>query len=715
MASPIDPYALTAADISYLGKESPEQAVSSLHDAIRQKKGEEACRLVRDGAPLYERNDDGDTPLHVAIRKRLRTVVEVLVEWGAPLNTQNHLGECPLHLIAHFGYSELARRMIEKGASVHERDLNGNTPLHEACKRLYTKMVALLLDNGADPNAQNVRGLTPLHLSIINNESNWISLTLLDRGALFNLMDQGRRTPLFLALKHGRARIAAFLARRGAHLYFPEEGPESLLHAAVRDGHDALIRTLLKLGVPIEAQNEKGDTPLHLAVKKELLDTCQALLRHGAPIGMKNKEGHRPIDLARSKESQELISLLENPPQPERKEEKPSKVQPRKLRHNPKKRQKVSAEILRVAEKKELLPVNTQKLSALQRAIYQGEEALGLKLLGSASSVSERTSEGLSLLHLAAQRGCICVAERLVEKDPALVDVTEPSLGSTPYHVAANYGQYKVLEVLGRRHDLRGRNLFGQTALHYAAFGGSMDCVVYLLRKGLPFDQDQSGLTPMHFAVQYEHEDLISHFMGLKQSEVTDSEGNLPIHRGLFFCKEKAVHRLLSRRVRALAVAANKVGVTPLHLAASRGFLAVVRKLVGFYGDVDVVDRFGRTPSSLAVLGGHQDVVEFLAEKSGANQAAKSSSGLPPVDVVVTNGNQPVTDFSVENQGVSSGIEEQSSEELEDSQGAGDPGLLPDFFSADYFSTSGEEQEWSWEQTSSEQAEELFFGNHSSD
>lgn len=691
MASPIDSYALTAADISYLGKKSPEQAVSSLHDAIRQKKGEEACRLIRDGAPLYERNDDGDTPLHVAIRKRLRSVVEVLVEWSAPLNTKNHRGECPLHLIAHFGYFELARQMIEKGASVHERDLNGNTPLHEACKRLYTKMVALLLDKGADPNAQNARGLTPLHLSIIDNKSDRVSMALLNRGALFNLVDQGRRTPLYLALKHGRARITAFLARRGAHVYLREKGSESLLHAAVRDGHDALIRTLLRLGVPLEAQNEKGDTPLHLAVKKELLDACQELLRHGAPIGMKNKEGHRPIDLARSKENQELISLLESPPQPERKEEKPSKVQPRNVRHDPKRRPKVSPEVLRVEEKRELLPVDIQKLSALQRAIYQGEEALSLKLLGSASSLSERTSEGLSLLHLAAQRGRICVAERLLEKDPTLIDVPEPLLGSTPYHVAANYGQYKVLELLGRRHDLRGRNLFGQTALHYAAFGGSIDCVVYLLRKGLPFDQDQSGLTPMHFAVQYEHENLISHFMELKQSEVTDREGNLPIHRGLFFCKEKAVHRLLSRRVRALAIAANKVGVTPLHLAASRGFLAVVRKLVGFYGNVDVVDRFGRTPLSLAALGGHQDVVEFLTESSGSKQTAESSSRQSPVDVPLMNENQSFTNFSEENQSVSTCLEEKFPEELEDILGAGEFGLLPDFFSVDYFSMSGEE------------------------
>ena len=55
--------------------------------------------------------------------------------------------------------------------------------------------------------------------------------------------------------------------------------------------------------------------------------------------------------------------------------------------------------------------------------------------------------------------------------------------------------------------DYTARDVRGWTAMHYAANGGSIDVVKYLLAKGLNINErNKSGRTPLFFAK--EHHDL---------------------------------------------------------------------------------------------------------------------------------------------------------------------------------------------------------------
>ena len=67
-------------------------------------------------------------------------------------------------------------------------------------------------------------------------------------------------------------------------------------------------------------------------------------------------------------------------------------------------------------------------------------------------------------------------------------------------------------------------------------------------------------------------------------------------------------------------------GATPLHFAASRGHLSVVKWLVFHGAKADEKDDGGRTPLDDAVENRHADVAELLSASAGATTASARRS-----------------------------------------------------------------------------------------
>ena len=51
--------------------------------------------------------------------------------------------------------------------------------------------------------------------------------------------------------------------------------------------------------------------------------------------------------------------------------------------------------------------------------------------------------------------------------------------------------------------------VFGLAALHYAAANGLLDCAKFLVEKGCPYTANNSGNTPLHWAIQNRAVDII--------------------------------------------------------------------------------------------------------------------------------------------------------------------------------------------------------------
>ena len=79
--------------------------------------------------------------------------------------------------------------------------------------------------------------------------------------------------------------------------------------------------------------------------------------------------------------------------------------------------------------------------------------------------------------------------------------------------------------------------------------------------------------------------------------------------------------------------AQDKYGATPLHRAASRGHLDIVKVLLSANASPNMADGEGNTPLHLAADEGHKKVFDEL-KRAGANPEIVNKEGKKAIDMV---------------------------------------------------------------------------------
>ncbi|WP_353279010.1 ankyrin repeat domain-containing protein [Wolbachia endosymbiont (group B) of Longitarsus flavicornis] len=93
--------------------------------------------------------------------------------------------------------------------------------------------------------------------------------------------------------------------------------------------------------------------------------------------------------------------------------------------------------------------------------------------------------------------------------------------------------------------------------------------------------------------------------------------------------------------------AEDKDGNTPLHNAASKGYLNVVKYLIEKGANLEAKDHDGRTPIYDASWNGHLDIVKCLIEK-GVNVNATDKNGWTPLHWAASKGNLEIAKSLIE-------------------------------------------------------------------
>jgi ankyrin repeat protein len=253
----------------------------------------------------------------------------------------------------------------------------------------------------------------------------------------------------------------------------------------------------------------------------------------------------------------------------------------------------------------------------------------------------------------------------------------------TPLSMAAESGLEGVVGLLLRcGAEVGSTEYYGQTPLSFAAKNGHAAVVARLLAAGAsPTNRDSVyWKTPLLWAAEWCHTDVV-HLL-LETEEVDCNESDKQGQTALLWAAHTSNQDLANELLAVAEIDVNLVDHTnklcPLAVAAQKGAVPLVKRLLwrganpnqtdangstpllwaSWAGYADVVEIFleidtveidqadarGQTPLSWAAERGHHQVVRLLLDR-GANPTAKDSKGRAPVWWAIWNGQAEVTEL----------------------------------------------------------------------
>ncbi|XP_019853211.1 PREDICTED: uncharacterized protein LOC109582743 isoform X2 [Amphimedon queenslandica] len=215
--------------------------------------------------------------------------------------------------------------------------------------------------------------------------------------------------------------------------------------------------------------------------------------------------------------------------------------------------------------------------------------------------------------------------------------------GLTAVHIACYHGHKEALAVLASKGaNVAIKDKMLHSAFHWSVVPPTTHCLKIVLRyshkHNLEREEDKNGLTPIHWAIFYDHPEHLK----LLLQRCTDLTRVDKCGRNF------AIYAIQNERLQCLecllkacpvfAVHSDKHKLTALHHASALPSATYLQALLnsmtskGQQVSLDIQDQYGRTPVHYAALYGHSEILNLLLKYS-ADRNPKDSSGRTPLQL----------------------------------------------------------------------------------
>lgn len=368
------------------------------------------------------------------------------------------------------------------------------------------------------------------------------------------------------------AALQVMLAPETTYSGYSDTQPQqvSALWLAIRAGLESTVKALLDSGSQVNESASDKTTPLCIAAQYGSKAVVQLLLDRKASLSISDANGLRPLHYAALFGRVELFQML----------------------------LQASADI-NATDRAGRTPLMNAVASLNQSAV--------LSLLNAGADPGVAGPTGWTALHAATVRNRPDMMTTLLSfgakvDQHTTTDDSGVTSHQTALHIAAEYGLSEAVKtLLPLTKDLEERADCGQTVLHMAAQVGAAEVVQLFIASGADSTaQDDYGMTALSRAVLSGHTLTVQTLL-----EKLLEKGRDPDTR-------------------------DKLGWSPLHLAARKGYCDIVHLLLGAGIDANVANDHRRTPLHEAAISGQACAVKLLLEH-GADPTKRTQSGFTPL------------------------------------------------------------------------------------
>lgn len=643
----------------------------ALFQAIKAK-GEEVFDViaaVNDGANL-NLDFEGKLPLEYAIFcekfERFKTLSAITPTVGnvADINTLIIVGEknkvtmTYLHYAATLGLSRIVKYLVGKGLDQTLQDSHprGLLPIHYAARSGDCATLDALNDNQQALKAISGAGDFCLHIAA---ETGKIAMVthLLGLGADINCRDREGRIPLHRAAQRGQKETVIFLLGQKTQItsrnYWDVRGRNSF-HYAVIGGHSDLMPLLVLKDDTHSSCDLDGLSAMHMAAENNKVDMMRFLKgKDGLTFLVKDKKGRMPIHIAIEKKAINVFDfLLADSREGLR----------NSLAHRYKGEQLERAVAIEFA--KTVWSWQDEAGDSVIEYAVRGDFTVGLqKLIELGVSLDRANQLGCTPMHEAAKVGR--GAMLLFLHNHGLKHTQRNLVGQRPVHIAAEYGQVAVFEVLKGlpNNDFKDKDHEGLQPIHCASCGGKREAIDWLLANngGTLNDNDNKGRNCLIHAVRSDQVELIGDLVNERKMSlktVCSKKFGL-MHHAVFKRAKKAIFALVELGM-SLETPGEK-GILPFHVAVQSGLTDMVDFLVAQHVNRNACNELGRNAWFYAAANQGLEMLECLFKHQVTLFGHEDPRGMTPVHIAAQYGNLVALKY-FENKGLSCLAEDKSHE-----------------------------------------------------